>query len=130
MIVEDKSKVKNDLDILAIKSFFMSKLRYDFKQVGLFEFGINRRRFDCIIINAHSRRIRGYEFKVNRSDFLKDNREGKWKKYLKYCHTFTGVCPPGIIRREEIESPAGLLWVWREDREEYDFEAKEGSMDF
>jgi len=79
---------------------------------GLFEFGINRECvFDCLLVKPSSKRFRGFEFKVSRSDFLRDKNSGKWKKYLKYCHTFTWVCPKGLINKEEIEKPAGLLWI-------------------
>ncbi len=122
MNTEGKPSILNDLKILAIKNFFTSKVKHDQSQVGLFEFGIKRCRFDLIIINAQTQKIRGFEFKTNRADFLKDKRESKWKKYLKYCHTFTWVCPPHVIKREDVESPAGLLWVWTEDRREYEMD--------
>ncbi len=96
-------------------------------EVGLIEFGISGRfkddkltphqlnigiweevRFDAILVNCHKKYIRGFEFKVNRSDFLQDK---KWKKYIKYCNTFSFVCPPGIIKKEEVEKGIGLVYV-------------------
>lgn len=81
-------------------------------EVGLFEFGIDDKcRFDCIVFSGAHQRIKGYEFKINRSDFLNEIRTEKWKIYLKYCHTFSFVCPKGLIDKSEVPSKAGLLWV-------------------
>ena len=49
-----------------------------------------------------------YEIKVSRSDFLRDD---KWREYLPYCNEFYFVCPWGLIDPEEVEDPAGLLWI-------------------
>ena len=79
--------------------------------IGIFQLGIHNCIFDCILVNCHHQKIRGFEFKVSRSDFLNDKNNGKWKKYLRWCHTFTWVCPEGLIQVDEIEKPAGLLWI-------------------
>lgn len=77
----------------------------------MFEFGNGWGRFDLIIFNFHLMKLRGFEFKTSRADFLRDKNSEKWKNYLKYCNTFTWVCPEGLIKKEEVESPAGLLWI-------------------
>ena len=48
----------------------------------------------------------GYEIKVSRQDFLRDD---KWREYLPYCHEFYFVAPPGIIEPNELPAEAGLL---------------------
>ncbi|MCL6443133.1 MAG: hypothetical protein K6T83_06715 [Alicyclobacillus sp.] len=48
--------------------------------------------------------IRGYEVKVDRGDFLRDN---KWPKYLEMCHELSFVCPPGVIEPEEVADGVG-----------------------
>ncbi len=50
----------------------------------------------------------GYEIKVTRADFLKDN---KWQQYLDCCNLFYFVAPAGVIEKGEIPEPAGLLQV-------------------
>jgi len=50
----------------------------------------------------------GYEIKVSRGDFLKDE---KWREYLSACHSFSFVCPSGLIQPSEIPEVAGLLWA-------------------
>lgn len=50
--------------------------------------------------------ITGYEIKISRSDFMEDD---KWRGYLKYCHDFYFVAPPGIIDPAELPPEAGLL---------------------
>ena len=52
--------------------------------------------------------ITGYEVKISRSDFLRDN---KWPEYLKECHEFYFACPPNLIRPDELPEDVGLLWV-------------------
>lgn len=48
----------------------------------------------------------GYEIKVSRSDFLRDN---KWHAYLALCNQFYFVAPAGIIDPKEVPEKAGLL---------------------
>jgi len=50
----------------------------------------------------------GYEVKVDRSDFINDN---KWPQYLPYCNQFYFVCPPKLISVEELPSEVGLLYT-------------------
>lgn len=49
----------------------------------------------------------GYEVKVNRSDFLRDQ---KWPGYLQYCHEFYFACPVGLISPEELPKGVGLIY--------------------
>jgi len=49
----------------------------------------------------------GYEIKVNRSDFINDN---KWQGYLEYCNELYFVCPPKLINPSEVSEDVGLLW--------------------
>jgi hypothetical protein len=50
----------------------------------------------------------GYEIKVNRQDFLKDE---KWVNALLYCHQFYFVCPPKLISEKEMPKEVGLMWA-------------------
>lgn len=52
--------------------------------------------------------VDGYEVKVARSDFLRDN---KWRAYLPLCNQFWFVCPAKLIAPEELPPDVGLLWV-------------------
>lgn len=65
-------------------------------------------RIDAIMIDTQHRWIRGFEIKVNRNDFKKDN---KWVDYSRFCSSLCIVCPEGLIQPEEIEKPFGLIWV-------------------
>ena len=65
-------------------------------------------RLDAVIIDIHSRRIRGFEVKVTRSDFTRDT---KWTGYAEFCSTLAIVCPDGLIDPSEIGDPFGLLYV-------------------
>lgn len=51
--------------------------------------------------------IIGYEIKVDRSDFMRDN---KWPAYLSLCNQFSFVCPVGLISPEELPSEVGLIY--------------------
>ena len=50
----------------------------------------------------------GYEIKVNRSDFVNDQ---KWRGYLPFCNEFYWVCPYGLIDPNEVSDDAGLMCV-------------------
>jgi len=50
----------------------------------------------------------GYEIKVNRSDFVNDQ---KWHGYLPFCNEFCWVCPYGLIDPNEVSDDAGLMYV-------------------
>ena len=50
----------------------------------------------------------GYEIKVSRGDFLRDD---KWPAYLKYCNRFYFVCPPNMIAVNEVPAGCGLMWA-------------------
>lgn len=94
-------------------------------EVSLFEFGIDKHRFDLIKINCYTRKIRIFEFKMSRNDFLSDK---KWTKYLSYCHTLTFVCPIGIINKNELPKGIGLLNVFCWYYKHYPKKQKLGGM--
>jgi hypothetical protein len=48
----------------------------------------------------------GYEIKVARSDFLRDD---KWQAYLPFCNAFYFVSPPNVIATSEVPHDAGLM---------------------
>ena len=52
--------------------------------------------------------VTGYEIKVSRPDFLRDE---KYPAYLKYCNCFYFVCPPHLIEPAELSENIGLLWT-------------------
>jgi hypothetical protein len=53
-------------------------------------------------------RIYGYEIKVSRSDFLRDE---KWQTYLPMCNDLYFVCPRNLIQPNEVPEGVGLLWA-------------------
>lgn len=66
------------------------------------------RRFDLWVMRKSYSRpaFIGYEVKVNRSDFIRDE---KWREYLDDCSEFSFVCPPGVIEKDEVPEEAGLI---------------------
>ena len=72
----------------------------------------------------------GYEIKVSRSDFTRDD---KWQGYLQYCNEFLFACPDGLIKKEELPDNVGLIYfkngtmrtvkraIWREVNQPADF---------
>lgn len=98
-------------------------------EIGIFEFGINtywisdqlvkaqnkgsgkvheELRMDAVLIDVVQQKVRGFEFKVTHDDFISDK---KWHKYLKYCNTFTFICPTEIIKKDELPAGIGLIYV-------------------
>lgn len=53
--------------------------------------------------------ITGYEIKVARSDFMKDQ---KWPGYMAYCNKFSFVCPKGLITKDELPPEVGLIYYY------------------
>ena len=53
-------------------------------------------------------RFVGYEVKVSRSDFLRDN---KWDAYLPLTHQFSFACPWELIMPPELPDAVGLYWA-------------------
>lgn len=70
----------------------------------------SHRRMDAWVMNRSwaNACATGYEIKVNRSDFLGDE---KWGEYLPLCNRFYFVCPRGLIAVEEVPVGAGLMYV-------------------
>lgn len=60
--------------------------------------------------------LSGYEIKVSRSDFSKDN---KWPGYLHYCNQFSFVCPTGLIDIDELPDEVGLIYYNHEKKSLY-----------
>ena len=50
----------------------------------------------------------GFEIKTSRSDFTGDD---KWPDYYQLCHRFYWVCPRALIKPQEIDAKAGLIWI-------------------
>ncbi len=55
--------------------------------------------------------ITGYEIKISRSDFQRDN---KYHLYLQYCNEFYFVVPAGLLKKEEIPDNMGLIYYYPE----------------
>ncbi|MFZ5688654.1 MAG: MmcB family DNA repair protein [Bacillota bacterium] len=51
--------------------------------------------------------ITGYEIKVDRQDFLRDE---KWPAYRQYCHRLYFACPTELILPEELPDDIGLIY--------------------
>ncbi|ASS76839.1 hypothetical protein CIG75_19090 [Tumebacillus algifaecis] len=66
-------------------------------------------KFDALAIKKSWTQpcITGYEVKVDRQDFLRDE---KWPGYMKHCHRFSFVCPHGLIQPEELPDDVGLIY--------------------
>lgn len=71
--------------------------------------GTGMLQFDGLAINkswVHPC-ITGYEVKVSRSDFLRDN---KYCGYMPFCHELYFVVPAGMIDRLELQNDIGLIY--------------------
>ncbi len=55
--------------------------------------------------------ITGYEIKISRSDFQRDN---KYHLYLQYCNEFYFVVTAGLLKKEEIPDNMGLIYYYPE----------------
>ena len=57
--------------------------------------------------------VHGYEVKVARSDFLRDE---KWPEYMAYCNCMWFVAPKSLIQLEELPPEVGLIEVSKNAR--------------
>lgn len=55
--------------------------------------------------------VTGYEIKISRSDFQRDN---KYHLYLQYCNEFYFVVPAGLLKKDEIPDDMGLIYYYPE----------------
>jgi hypothetical protein len=74
------------------------------------EMTYGQRRIDAAIIDVSKRWIRGFEIKLTRADFLRDE---KYHEYTQFTSSLSLVCPAGLIAKEEVPAPYGLLYVSR-----------------
>lgn len=72
------------------------------------EFTWHDLRIDAAIVDLKTRWVRGFEVKVNRADFKSDD---KFIFYTNFCSSLSIVCPHGLIEKEEVGKPFGLLWI-------------------
>jgi hypothetical protein len=72
------------------------------------EFTYGGRRIDAAIIDTSTRWIRGFEIKISRADFLRDV---KYHEYTEFCSSLSLVCPAGLIKKDEVPDPFGLLYI-------------------
>lgn len=72
--------------------------------------GTGMRRLDAWVMKKSwaNPQIIGYEVKVTRSDFLRDD---KWPAYLPMCHELYFVTPWKLVLPEEVPEGVGLMWV-------------------
>jgi len=91
-------------------NYILEQLKYLSGYNGILvpEFTYGDIRIDAIIIETSKRWIRGFEIKVSRADFLSDK---KWMEYSQFCSSLSIACPEGLIRKEEIDHPFGLLYI-------------------
>lgn len=91
-----------------IRDIITDKMGYH--GVAVPEFTFNARRIDLAVIDTKHRWIRGFEIKTRRSDFTRDK---KWVMYSQFCSSVCIVCPEGLIQKEEVQPPFGLVWIER-----------------
>ncbi len=78
--------------------------------------GSKLKRFaDCIAVNAFPSMgyaIHGIEIKVARGDLLKEMDDpSKSNEFFQYCDRWFIACPKGMIKKEEIPAPWGIIFV-------------------
>lgn len=73
-------------------------------------------RIDAAVIDVRDRNVRGFEIKVSREDFIRDK---KWQMYSTFCSSVCIACPKDMIRKDEVASPFGLVWVTEDGQYEY-----------
>lgn len=101
-----------------IKILLRNRFAFSTSSIFIPEYTWGNLRIDALIINTQKRLIRGFEIKVNRSDFLQDE---KWIMYSQFCSSLSIACPEGLIQPNEVSKPFGLLWILEKDKLTDDF---------
>lgn len=85
------------------KDFFMTEVKDGPTQFG------SHYRMDAVAIKKSWANpcITAYEVKVDRQDFLRDE---KWPVYLGLCNRLAFACPEGLIQKDELPREVGLYW--------------------
>lgn len=79
-----------------------------FGSIHIPEFTYGDLRIDALVVDTRTRWIRGFEIKMSRSDFQRDE---KYHLYSKFCSSLSIVCPKGLIDKKEVPDPFGLLYI-------------------
>jgi len=79
-----------------------------FGSIPITEFTHGGRRVDCLLVDIYTRWARGFEVKMTRADYLRDE---KWQDYAMFCSSLSIACPADLIQKDEVPHPFGLLWV-------------------
>ncbi len=91
-----------------IKDYLKNAYAYRTSSIFIPEYTWGNLRIDALIVDISKRWIRGFEIKVSRSDFVRDD---KWVLYSQFCSSISIVCPAEVVKPEEIKKPFGLLWL-------------------
>lgn len=105
-IVQTRRQIAYDLYAAAFKFFRLPAGKHEsitFKEVHL----TPELRCDILHLEYYDK-VRIVELKSCREDFTSDN---KWQKYLDYCDYFYFMCPPDVIKREELPKNVGLIYA-------------------
>jgi hypothetical protein len=100
----DSSIIEKALARRHENDFFLTEVK-----TGSAYFNTDKYRLDAVAFKkswAHPR-ITGYEVKVSRSDFLRDE---KFTGYLPYVHELYIAAPAGLVKQEELPKEVGLIW--------------------
>ncbi len=79
-----------------------------FGQVLIPEFTFRGLRIDALVVDTRLRRARGFEIKLARSDF---NRDEKWILYSEFCSSLSIATPEGLLTKADVPDPFGLVEI-------------------
>lgn len=97
-------QIKHALSVRHADDFFLTEVKDGPTQSVRKHFKIDALAFKKSWANPA---IIGYEVKVDRSDFTRDD---KWPAYLPLCNQFSFVCPTGMIQLDELPPEVGLVY--------------------
>ena len=105
--------IDKNVDLADIKKFVVRRHRRNGIEICIHELGVGNYRFDFLSLNPYSQKVRIFEYKTNRADFVNDK---KWRGYLPYCNTLAFVTPLGLINVKDLPTGVGLLQVFKWQR--------------
>jgi hypothetical protein len=108
MAVVDPVTVKKDKGVTLSTIHEVLQRLGGYHSVYVPEFTWGSHRIDAAVIDLETKWVRGFEIKMSHADFIKDEKAAF---YTQFVSSFSYVCPQGVIQKDEVEKPFGLLWI-------------------
>jgi len=107
-----RDKPTDVITVLDIRKALKEETRDKYSKIFVPEFTFNAHRADAITIDIDRQKVVGFEIKVRRSDWKRDN---KYHHYTKFCSQVYIVAEKHVVKKSEVKPPFGLIRPMRNE---------------